>query len=51
MEEERNTHTVEERNIGFKKASVENEGGYLDEKHSFVEPKKRFLRLTAVRKV
>ena len=51
MEEEHNTHIVEERNIGFKKASVEKEEGHLEEWQSFVEPKKRLLRLTAVRKV
>ena len=50
MEEEHNTDIVEERNIGFKKASVEKEGGHLEERQSFVEPKKRLLRLTAVRK-
>ena len=51
MEEERNTHIVKERNIGFKKASVETEGGHFEERPSFEEPKKRVLRLTAVRKV
>ena len=51
MEEERNTHIVEDRNIGFKKASVETEGGHFEERPSFKEPKKRLLRLTAVRKI
>ena len=52
MEEEHNTHIVEERNIGLKKALVEKGGGHLEERQSFVEPlKKRLLRLTAVRKV
>ena len=52
MEEEHNTHIVEERNIGLKKAPVEKGGGHLEERQSFVEPlKKRLLRLTAVRKV
>ena len=50
MEEERNTRIDEERNIGFKKASVEM-GGHFEERRSFEEPKKRVLRLTAVRKV
>ena len=50
-EEEHYTHIVEQKNIGFKKASVEKEGGHLEERQSFVEPKKRLLRLTAVRKV
>ena len=52
MEEEHNTHIVEERNIGLKKAPVEKGGGHLEERQSFVEPlKKKLLRLTAVRKI
>ena len=51
MEDERNTRIDEDGNIGFKKASVAKEGGHLEERQSFVEPKKRLLRLTAVRKV
>ena len=43
FEEEHNTHIVEERNIGFKKASVEKEEGHLEERQSFVEPKKSLL--------
>ena len=31
MEEEHYTHIVEEKNIGFKKASVETEGGHFEE--------------------
>ena len=51
MEEERNTRIDEDRNIGFKKASVETEGRHFEERPSFEEPKKRLLRLTAVRKI
>ena len=51
MEEERDTCIDEDRNIGFKKASVETEGGHFEERPSFEEPKKRLLRLTAVRKI
>ena len=51
MEEERNTRVDEDTNIGFKKASVETEAGDFEERPSFEEPKKRLLRLTAVRKV
>ena len=51
MEEERDTCIDEDRNIGFKKASVETEGGHFEERPSFKEPKKRLLRLTAVRKI
>ena len=51
MEQEHNYHIVEERNIGFKKASVEKEGGHFEKRPSFEEPKERVLRLTAVRKV
>ena len=50
MLEERDNRNDEERNIGFKKAAVEKEEGHSEERQSFVEPKKRLLRLTAVRK-
>ena len=51
MEQEHNYHIVEERNIGFKKASVEKEGGHFEKRPSFEEPKKILLRLTAMRKI